>query len=154
MVDPDRLHESRNTLRRALAAALKEDFSRTLQAMLHSTGPYSPDARSMGKRALRNLSLGYLAELGLTSLAYEQFRKADNMTDAMAALSTLANFDCPERQRALDAFYEKWKDEPLVVDKWLAVQAGSRLPHYAARGQGSCCSTRRSTSRCRTRCTR
>jgi aminopeptidase N len=61
-------------------------------------------------------------------MAYEQFRKADNMTDSMAALSTLANFDTAERQRALDAFYDKWKDEPLVVDKWLAVQAGSRLP--------------------------
>jgi aminopeptidase N len=46
----------------------------------------------------------------------------------MAALTTLANLDCPERQPALDAFYAKWKDEPLVVDKWLAVQAGSRLP--------------------------
>jgi aminopeptidase N len=50
------------------------------------------------------------------------------MTDAMAALSCLANLDCPERQPALDAFYEKWKHEPLVVDKWLAVQATSRLP--------------------------
>jgi aminopeptidase N len=46
----------------------------------------------------------------------------------MAALATLATFDTPERPRALDAFYERWKDEPLVVDKWLAVQAGSRLP--------------------------
>ena len=50
------------------------------------------------------------------------------MTDAMAALATLANLDCPEREPALEAFYEKWRDEPLVVDKWLAVQAGSRLP--------------------------
>ena len=132
VVDPDRLHESRNTLRRALAAGLKEEFVSTYEANL-TPGPYSPDARSMGKRALRNLSLGYLAELGMTSLAYEQFRNADNMTDSMAALSTLANFDTPERQRALDAFYERWKDEPLVVDKWLAVQAGSRLPTTLAR---------------------
>jgi aminopeptidase N len=132
VVDPDRLHESRNTLRRALAAGLKEEFVSTYAANL-TPGPYSPDARSMGKRALRNLSLGYLAELGMTSLAYEQFRKADNMTDSMAALSTLANFDTPERQRSLDAFYERWKDEPLVVDKWLAVQAGSRLPTTLAR---------------------
>jgi aminopeptidase N len=131
-VDPDRLHESRNTLRRSLAAALKDDLLKSYESNTTS-GPYSPDARSMGKRALRNLSLGYLAELGLTSLAYEQFRTADNMTDSMAALATLANFDTPERQRALDAFYERWKDEPLVVDKWLAVQAGSRLPTTLAR---------------------
>ena len=132
IVDPERLHASRNTLRRALAAGLKEQLVSAYQANL-TPGSYSPDARSMGKRALRNLSLGYLAELGLTSLAYEQFRNADNMTDSMAALSTLANFDTAERQRALDTFYERWKDEPLVVDKWLAVQAGSRLPTTLSR---------------------
>ena len=62
------------------------------------------------------------------TLALRQFDGADNMTDAMAALAALANFDCAERTRALDAFYAKWSNEPLVVDKWLAVQAGSRLP--------------------------
>src|SRR5688572_5550601 len=126
VVDPDRLHESRNTLRRALARALKEEFLKTYESSA-LTGPYSPDARSIGTRSLRNLCLGYLSELGLSSLAYEQFRRADNMTDTMAALGSLANLDCPEREPALEAFYAKWKDEPLVVDKWLAVQASSRL---------------------------
>ena len=46
----------------------------------------------------------------------------------MAALYALANSDCPERVVALEKFYAKWKHEPLVVDKWLAVQATSRLP--------------------------
>jgi aminopeptidase N len=50
------------------------------------------------------------------------------MTDAMAALSALANCDCPERRPALDAFFAKWQDEPLVVDKWLGTEALSRLP--------------------------
>jgi aminopeptidase N len=127
VVDPDRLHESRNALRRSLASALKEEFSSTYEKHSSRT-PYSPDARSMGRRTLRNLCLGYLGELGESRLAYEQFRRADNMTDAMAALGTLANLDCPEREPALAAFYEKWKDDPLVMDKWLAVQAGSRLP--------------------------
>jgi aminopeptidase N len=62
----------------------------------------------------------------------EQFDRADNMTDAMAALSTLANCDCPERRDALDRFYSQWKAEPLVVDKWLGVQATSRLPNTLA----------------------
>jgi aminopeptidase N len=126
VVDPDRLHESRNTLRRALARALKEEFLQVYEANA-LTGRYSPDARSIGKRSLRNLCLAYLSELGLSALAYEQFRRADNMTDTMAALGALANLDCPEREPALAAFYAKWKDEPLVVDKWLAVQASSRL---------------------------
>src|SRR5688500_18755550 len=127
VVDPDVLHDARNRLRRELARALKDEFSSTYEA-LQTKGPYSPDAVSTGRRALRNLCLGYLVELGESALAYEQFRAADNMTDAMAALAALANFDCPERQPALDAFYAKWRNEPLVVDKWLAVQAGSRLP--------------------------
>jgi aminopeptidase N len=127
VVDPDRLHVSRNALRRALASSLQDEF-RTLYGALESKSAYSPDPVSMGRRALRNLSLGYLGELGESKLAYEQFKRADNMTDAMAALVTLANLDCPEREPALAAFYEKWKDEPLVVDKWLSVQASSRLP--------------------------
>src|SRR5258708_31793643 len=132
VVDPDRLHESRNTLRRALASSLKDDFL-GLRKKLESKEPYSPDAASMGRRALRNLSLSYLSEIGMSALCYEQFRAADNMTDAMAALGCLANAECPERQPALDAFYEKWKNETLVVDKWLSVQATSRLPGTLAR---------------------
>jgi aminopeptidase N len=134
VVDPDRLHASRNALRRELAGGLKSDLLKTYDK-LKGKGPYSPDAASAGRRALRNLCLGYLAELGMAGLAYQQFGTADNMTDAMAALGTLANLDCPERQQALDAFYAKWKDEPLVVDKWLSVQALSRLPGTLARVQ-------------------
>jgi len=132
VVDPDLLHEARNELRRALAQDLKAEFlSRYRELKL--AGAYSPDAASAGKRALRNLSLGFLCELGMSGLAYEQLQQADNVTDAMAALSCLANLDCPERQPALDAFYEKWKHEPLVLDKWLTVQSTSRLPDTLAR---------------------
>ena len=132
VVDPDRLHQNRNSLRRALASELKAEL-RACYEKLKSKGPYSPDAASIGKRSLKNLCLNYLGEVGLSALAYEQFRNADNMTDSMAALTTLANLDCPERRPALEAFYERWKDEPLVVDKWLAVQAASRLPVTLAR---------------------
>ena len=69
----------------------------------------------------------------MSALAHEQFKSADNMTDSMAALGVLANLDCAERLPALDAFYTRWKDEPLVVDKWLSVQATSRLPGTLAR---------------------
>jgi aminopeptidase N len=51
----------------------------------------------------------------------------------MAALTAIANCDCPEQRPALDAFYEKWQQEPLVVDKWLGVEALSRLPGTVAR---------------------
>jgi len=126
VVDPDRLHAARNTLRRELARSLTKEFQ-TAYEKNHVAGPYSPAPASSGRRALRNLALGYLAELGDPGRAWEQFRAADNMTDAMAALGVLANLDCAEGPMALEVFYARWKDEPLVVDKWLAVQAGSRL---------------------------
>jgi len=129
-VDPDAIHAVRNGLRRGLAQALKGELLAAYHAQA-VPGPYSPGARAAGRRALRNLCLGYLLELddaATRALAYGQFERADNMTDAMAALAALANRDCAERTQALDAFYAKWQREPLVVDKWLAVQAGSRLP--------------------------
>jgi aminopeptidase N len=132
VVDPEALHEARNTLRRRIAEALQPELAATYR-VLESRAPYSPDPASIGQRALRNLCLGYLAELGQSAFADAQFRRADNMTDAMAALGCLANADCPEREPALQAFYDKWREEPLVVDKWLSVQALSRLPGTLAR---------------------
>src|SRR5437879_5091111 len=132
VVDPDLLHSARNELRLALAQGLKDELLSKYEK-LRVDGAYSPDAVSAGKRALRNLCLGFLSELGMSGLAHAQLQQADNMTDAMAALACLANLDCPERQPALDAFYEKWQHEPLVVDKWLAVQSTSRLPDTLAR---------------------
>ena len=69
------------------------------------------------------------------ALCYEQFGQSDNMTEQSAALTALANSNAPQCGIALDSFYRKWKDEPLIVDKWLAVQAGSRLPGTLARVQ-------------------
>jgi len=132
VVDPDALHESRNRLRRELGTELEKDLLSRYRD-LRSESAYSPDAQSIGRRALRNLCLSYLVEVGHSALAYEQFRTAGNMTDTMAALTALANCECPERQPALDAFYARWQGEPLVVDKWLAVQASSRLPGTLAR---------------------
>ena len=107
VVDPDRLHAARNTLRRDVAYALKDELL-GLHEKLRGQGAYSPDPASIGRRALRNLCLGYLGELGMSALAYQQFKTADNMTDTMAALGTLASLDCPERQQALDEFYRQW----------------------------------------------
>ena len=129
-IDPDAIHSVRRGLRRHIAGALKSEL---LNAYKTSTAPqpYSPDARSAGLRALRNLCLGYLMELNDTqmqALCATQFDAADNMTDSMAALTALANAEGGAREGALKKFYEKWKDEPLVLDKWFAVQATSRLP--------------------------
>jgi aminopeptidase N len=130
VVDPDAIHAVRVELRRYLARSLRSALLDAYFAQ-RLAGPYTPDAGSAARRALRNLCLSYLMELGdaqIRSLTMEQFDGADNMTDALAALSTLANYDYAERRDALDRFYARWKAEPLVVDKWLSVQATSRLP--------------------------
>jgi len=134
VVDPDTLHAARNNLRRKIAAGLKGDLLAAYKR-LASKARYSPDPPSIGRRALRNQCLGFLTELGESTLAYQQFQSADNMTDAMAALTWLAQIECPERDKALEEFHARWQDEPLVVDKWLAVQAGSRLPDALGRVQ-------------------
>ncbi|HQR53832.1 MAG TPA: aminopeptidase N, partial [Burkholderiales bacterium] len=134
LAEPEVLHAVRVELRRRIAVSLRDSMLHTYHTQT-AAGPFSPDAQSAGRRALRNACLGYLMELDepeLRALAMRQFEAADNMTDAMAALSALANTDCAERAVALQAFYERWQDEPLVVDKWLAVQAASRLPDTLA----------------------
>jgi aminopeptidase N len=64
----------------------------------------------------------------IADTCYQQFSRGNNMTDVMAALVSLANNECPQREQALNEFYEKWKNDSLVVDKWLGIQATSRLP--------------------------
>mgnify|MGYP003700299239 CR=1 FL=1 len=129
-VDPEGILAVRTALRRHLAAELEPEL-RAAYARFVVEGPYSPDPVSAGRRALRNLCLGYLMELhtqDVIELCAAQLRAANNMTEAMAALVSLANCECPERDAALGFFYEKWRNEPLVIDKWFSVQAGSRLP--------------------------
>ena len=129
-VDPDALHAARNALRRQIAERLKGDLLLAYQAFA-TTGDYVPDAESSGQRALRNLCLSYLMDLADEAsfgLCMAQFESADNMTDTMSALAALANHDSEQTRIALSLFYDKWAHEPLVVDKWLAVQAASSLP--------------------------
>jgi aminopeptidase N len=130
VVDPDAIHAVRDELRRQLALALRAELLAVYRDYA-VPAPYSPDAASAGRRALRNAALGFLMELDepdVRALCVRQLETAGNMTDSFAALTRLANCDCAERAPALEAFYRKWQDEPLVVDKWLAVQSASRLP--------------------------
>jgi aminopeptidase N len=135
VIDPDAVHQVRLAMRRFLALRIKSAFRETREACT-VVGSYTPDAASAGRRALRNLCLAYLMELDDAEprrLCVAQLQHADNMTDALAALTALANCDCPERETALEQFYAKWQNEPLVVDKWLGVEAASRLPGTLAR---------------------
>ena len=129
-VDIDAIHAARMFFRKTLAAQLYDDFTARYRT-LKSDAPYRFDADAMAQRSLKNLCLSWLMETEsreARELCLQQFEYANCMTDTLAALSTLAQHDLPERQDALDHFYEQWQNDPQVVDKWFAIQAGSRLP--------------------------
>jgi aminopeptidase N len=129
-IDPDAIFRARKTLRAdigdKLGATLAIAYDR-----LAVTGPYSPEAKDAGQRALRNVVLDLLAATGepdAIARAAAQYDAADNMTDRMAALSTLSLHQGPERERALADFYTRFGDNALVVDKWFSLQAMSPEP--------------------------
>ncbi|MDX8384708.1 MAG: aminopeptidase N, partial [Ghiorsea sp.] len=128
-VDPIKVHQVRENLRRMLAQDLSASLLNTYHAM---QCPDSLDDACMQKRKLKNICLSYLS-LAPDSLhiplVYQQFQQAQTMTDQYAALSILANCDCPEREQALASFAEQWAHEPNVMDKWFATQAASSLPN-------------------------
>jgi aminopeptidase N len=129
------IHAAREQVLSGLAVRL----AGPLAAAYHNLSinePYSPDPAQAGRRALRNAALRLLcARKGVADLALaaRHFESAGNMTDQIAALSILADHDGAARTRALESFYEHYKADPLVVDKWLALQAGSALPDIRAR---------------------
>jgi aminopeptidase N len=124
-VDPDAVLAARKKLRAAIGARLGFALTNTY-ARMTTAGPYRPDAASAGRRALKNTCLGLLAATETSEAiarARAQYEKADNMTDRMAALETLAQIDQPERAAAIEDFYNRYSDDPLIIDKWLALQA-------------------------------
>ena len=130
VVDPDAIHEARTFVQQVLAAVLKDSFIAVYRAN-EDTGPYTVDQASMGRRSLKNTCLGYLTELedeDVWRLCMDQYRSGGNMTDVIAALVNIANNECPEREETLASFYATWRNDALVMDKWLAIQATSRLP--------------------------
>ena len=129
-VDPDAIFAARSASRAfvgdELGGPLFDHYRR-----LSESGPYRPDAAGAGRRGLRNTCLDLLVATrrpDAISLAARQYQVADNMTDRVAALSALSFYDTPERAAALDDFYARYADDPLIVDKWLSLQAAIPEP--------------------------
>lgn len=131
IVDPDALHGARELVKRELAQRNVQQFTAHFHGN-RQAGTYSITPEAMGKRSLQNISLNYLMSLDplpeeIQKLCYKQYRQASNMTDAIAALANLVSLDNTLRQDALDDFYAKWQQDPLVLDKWFTLQAMSKL---------------------------
>jgi aminopeptidase N len=124
-VDPDAVLGARLHLRATLSNALSAELN-GIYSSFADRGPYSPDAVSAGRRSLKNVALDLLTAGGrdqAIDLAMRQFRDADNMTDRMGALAALATQAVPQRTQALEEFYQRYANDPLIIDKWLALQA-------------------------------
>ncbi len=129
-VDPDAIFAARRHLRATIGERLGTALADTYRRMIVG-GPYSPDATSAGKRTLKNVCLDLLAatqQNEAIARAFAQYRDADNMTDRMAALETLAQYDRHERTEAIADFYARYSADPLIIDKWLALQAAIPEP--------------------------
>jgi aminopeptidase N len=130
VVDVDAVYAAREFVRAALGRTLAAELAGAYQG-LADMGAYHIDGASIGRRALRNACLAYLAAADPgkgAALAMAQFDAGRNMTDVLAALMVLADLDRPEGPAALARFYELWSHDDLVTDKWFALQARSSLP--------------------------
>ena len=124
-VDPDAIFAARAKLCATIGARLGAALAETYERIV-TPGPYRPDAQSAGRRWLRNVCLDLLAATERSEAvarAVSQYQNADNMTDRMAALAALALHAPRERTAALEDFYNRYAEDPLVIDKWLALQA-------------------------------
>ena len=124
-VDPDAIYRARENLRGALGRAHATALIALYDAMADDA-PFNPDAAGAGRRALRNGALamfvaGNAVEGG--ARAHRQFAEADNMTARLGALAAIAMIPGAPRERALAAFARRFAAEPLILDKWFALQA-------------------------------
>ncbi len=129
MVDVDAIHRRRQAARRAIALNLNDKLWATYHANSSSQHELTPAAK--GRRALRNVALGYLIigeDADAAKAAWAQLVTSDNMTDRIAALSALVNGSTDRRDAALSWFYDRHRADPLVIDKWFSVQAMSLQP--------------------------
>ena len=128
-VDPDAIRRERLALQAAIGEALESEWRAILADPAPPATDLSPAAK--GRRRLRGVALAYLAATArddAPALAFAIFSNADGMTERQAALATLAHGDSDERAHALDIFYQRYRDNPLVLDKWFQVQAWSLRP--------------------------
>ena len=131
VVDPQRVHKVREAMREQLATALQADWEWAFEEH-RENGAYSPDPVSSGRRALAGLALTHLCIAARLSgdavwpgKAYQRFKDASNMTDRFNALSALVVSGQELARSALQKFHAMFKGEPLVIDKWFALQGGA-----------------------------
>ncbi|QYZ71153.1 aminopeptidase N [Neotabrizicola shimadae] len=127
--DPQAIHAARRRMGRALALRLRPQLP-ALFDTLREPGPFTPDARAAGRRALRLAALSLLTRLDEGQAAASAYRAADNMTEEVGALACL--LDIGRGQEELGLFQARWQGDRNVMDKWFALQVLHAAPGEAA----------------------
>jgi aminopeptidase N len=125
VIDVDGIDFALRTARAQLGRCLRDRLLATYEDNT-ADGPFSIETAAIARRSLKNTALAYLAWAGDPEgqdLARRQLAAADNMTDRLSALRLITETGLPERDQALADFYAAWQHEPLVVNKWFALQA-------------------------------
>jgi len=129
LIDPVKLHETRRRLIRAVAAGLEEPLWDVFERLDSILDERASDGKTRGKRSLKNLCLGYLAKVAphdALPLAAGYVARSGNMTDKIAGLSVLSDTASPLYPKMLALFEKQYKGNPVIMDRWLSVQAGAR----------------------------
>ena len=124
-IKPLAIAEQHERLLQRMARDLESQFHAIYANNNHGTG-FEQTGEAVAERALKNTALRYLVateQAAYHALASHQYHVASNMTDRLAAFSALLNSDYFDRGPLLDGFYQTWKNETLVLDKWFALQA-------------------------------
>jgi len=124
---PSSAQEARRFALRRISEAFTDELMGAYAA-LASGRPYRYEKEEANRRYLKNTLLSILTVSGerqFLEIAWKQFESADNMTDEQGALSCLKHHPSEYRDRAIERFYEKWRGDALVIDKWFAEQATS-----------------------------
>ncbi|MFN7002597.1 MAG: aminopeptidase N [Roseinatronobacter sp.] len=127
--DPDAIYLARRDALQIIAEALAPDLA-TIFTEMQTPGPYSPDARDAGRRALRVQAVGLLARVDGGAKARDMFAHANNMTEQLGAWGALLAIDAGAAETA--QFYRQWSGDRLVLDKWFAAQVSHAAPQHAA----------------------
>lgn len=125
VLDAEAFHHARTTLRAMIARDNRQELLDIYQKF-HGLNPHSHDTKDFGHRTLKNQALGYLSDLHdpeINELINAQYWKAQNMTDRMKAMTILADTETPYREKVLHHFYEDWKTDSVVINKWFTAQA-------------------------------
>jgi len=125
-IDVGELHCRRESIIQAMLVSLKPVLLSTYKK-LNDNAAFELSPESVGKRALKNLCLSFLAQDGEFELAFEQFNKANCMSDKLCAFEALLKIENPYRDEVTEGFYSQYCNDVQVMDKWFAVQSLSPI---------------------------